>query len=79
MERNFTAELRQAEREGARIVCSVAPCNGQDVEYAPQHRGDRRPWRIVGDPDHPFRYSSRECHAVGQSGGPWALARLLRA
>lgn len=63
MARNFTRELRKALRPGVnRIVCSSAPYEGKEVEYAPRNAHDRSPWRIDGFGDSGFRFSGRECH-----------------
>lgn len=76
MSRNFTQELLGYQREGAQIVCSLAPHEGTEVFYRPRTKGDPQPWMLPGAP---YRYSGRECHAVTPNGGgPWAVARLLR-
>lgn len=80
MSRNYTRELRRAKEQGAKIVCSMAPFEGVEVQYAPRTKGDPQPWRPEQTgrmPDVEYRYSGRECHAVGPNGGPWALAQLL--
>lgn len=80
MSRNYTRELRREKSQGAKIVCSVAPFDGEPVDYQPRQKGDSKPWKLAdrqGQPYEGFRYSGRECHAVGPNGGPWALARAL--
>lgn len=63
--RFYTSELRTALRKGGRIVCSVAPYEGREVEYAPRAKNDPTPWRLEGmDDDMLYRYHGRECHAV---------------
>jgi hypothetical protein len=66
--RNYTRELRRAKEQGAKIVCSVAPFHGVEVEYMPRQKGDPQPWRISGHRTGGLRYSGRECQAV------WPLA-----
>lgn len=71
---NWTQKLRKAADERqALIVCSVAPYDGQPVEYAPRYTTDRQPWVIwsktrrdpkTGKWEVLYRYSGRECHAV---------------
>ncbi|AUG87174.1 hypothetical protein HOS58_gp42 [Streptomyces phage Attoomi] len=75
MARSWTTELKRAQAQGARIVCSVAPWRGMDVEYVPE----RRVWMLKDDAaENPVTFTGRECHAVGQNGGPWVVAKLLR-
>lgn len=75
----WTGELRRAQKEGARIVCAVAPYEGREMSYQPRRKGDPKPWVIKGMEDRqPYRWNGRECKAVGKSGGPWVLARLLK-
>lgn len=65
MARNFTRELRKAHRPGVnRIVCSSAPYEGKEVEYAPRNRHDSLPWVLVldGKTRHGYRFTGRECH-----------------
>lgn len=62
MARNFTQELLKAQSAGQRIVCSVAPYEGQAVEHKPRHRRDPLAWVLASQ--HDLRYSGRECHAV---------------
>jgi len=70
-----TRELLAAKKEGAKIQSN----QGCDVGYFPRHKGDRLPWLMKGWPDEPrYRRSAANCRPVGQNGGPWALARLLR-
>jgi hypothetical protein len=75
---NYTADLRRYKREGARIVCKVAPYADQEVVYTPRKQGDPSPWVLRSEPNG-FRYNGRECSAVTpHGGGPWVVARLLR-
>jgi len=79
--RNYTRELRRAQEQGAKIVCSMVPFEGTEVTYSPRAKGDPQPWVPEQNghmPDVEYRYSGRECHAVGQNGGPWVLASLLQ-
>jgi hypothetical protein len=78
--RNYTRELRRAADQGAKIVCSVAPYAGVEVDYSPRKKGDPQPWVLVDQKSSPtpFRYSGCECRAEGRNGGPWALAKVLR-
>lgn len=64
MANSWSQKLRvlQSERK-ATIVCSVAPHNGEEVEFAPRYTTDREPWVLKADPDS-YRYSGRECHPV---------------
>lgn len=44
-----TAQLRKALEQGAKIVTTDAGYDkGSEVEYDPQHKGDRQPWRVKG-------------------------------
>lgn len=65
MARNFTQELKDAVNEGSRVVCSLAPYEGQLVEYRPRSESDPSPWVLTSWPDG-YRYSGRECHAVNE-------------
>ncbi len=67
--RNYTRELRRAADQGAKIVCSVAPYAGVEVDYSPRQKGDPQPWRVPGIRNG-LRYSGRECHAVRPGDGP---------
>lgn len=64
--RNYTRELRRAQEQGAKIVCSMAPYEGKPVTYSPREKGDPKPWifRNPEENDWGYRYSGRECHAV---------------
>jgi hypothetical protein len=67
--RNFTAELKKAQEQGAKIVCSMAPYEGYEMVYEPRKTGDPSPWKLKAGSD--FRYSGRECHADWPEGtGP---------
>jgi hypothetical protein len=43
-----TVQLRKALAQGAKIVTTNAALKGMEVEYAPQYKGDRYPWRVKG-------------------------------
>jgi hypothetical protein len=76
--RNYTADLRRAQREGALVVGAAQPREGWGMDYRPRRKGDPLPWVAIADPTGP-RYNGRECKAVTSSGGgPWAVARLVR-
>lgn len=63
--RNYTRELRRAQEQGAKIVCSVAPYEGTEVEYDTGFaRSHPQPWLVPGTG---IRYSGRECHAVTEA------------
>lgn len=68
--RNYTQELRDAEAQGAVIVCSMHPYDGMPMAYAPRRLRDPLPWVPAdqytrsGSYDGMWRYSGRECHAV---------------
>jgi hypothetical protein len=64
--RNYTRELRRAQEQGAKVVCSVAPYEGTEMAYRPLKKGDPKPWVPVGQKSSltPFRYSGRECRAA---------------
>lgn len=66
--RNYSAELLAAQKNGQKIVCSVAPYDGVPVVYSPNRLRDPRPWRFeenAGAQYHgTFRYSGRQCRAV---------------
>lgn len=66
--RNYSAELLKALENGQKIVCSMAPYEGDGMVYNPRRLRDPRPWTFAensGAPYHGmFRYSGRECHAV---------------
>jgi hypothetical protein len=70
MAKNWTQKLRQAQdKYGARIVCSLAPHEGEDVVYRPRWVTDREPWILAEYDGMPvplkgYRYSGRECHAI---------------
>lgn len=66
--RNYTRELRRAQEQGAKIVCSVTPYHGVEVMYSPRQKGDPQPWRVIGHANGGIRYSGRECQAT------WTLA-----
>lgn len=68
--RNFTAELKKAQEQGAKIVCSMAPYEGEEMVYQPRKQGDPSPW-VRKSGSTLFRYSGRECHAQWAEGtGP---------
>lgn len=72
---NYTRALRRAQEQGARIVCSVAPYEGQPVIYDTGHaRSHPQPWLVPGTG---IRYSGRECRAEGPYGGSWTDAKPL--
>jgi len=73
----YTAELRKAKDEGAKIVCAMQPYEGREVDYVPRRAGDPQPWLLRVGPGDFYRYNGRECRAEGPSGGPWRIARLL--
>lgn len=64
--RNYSKELHDAEKNGAQIVCSVAPYEGTQVHYQPRRPRDPKPWTFTENGRSyrgQFRYSGRECHA----------------
>ena len=67
----YTAELRKALAEGARIVVSVQPYRGREVDYMPRRPGDPQPWLLRVGPGDFYRYNGRECHAQAPDGTPW--------
>jgi hypothetical protein len=72
-----TAELLRFQREGAKIVTGSPYQEGSEVEYLPQFKGDREPWRVVGLTG-ADRVRAAGCRPVEpRGGGPWAVARLL--
>lgn len=71
-----TRDLLRARHQGARIVCTASPYEGRDVTYASQRQG--RPCWYLKDSDPLVWIYSRDCRAVGRSGGPWVLAQLLQ-
>lgn len=81
MTRCYSQELHKARKEGAVIVCSMAPYASRPVIYEPRRKSDPKPWVLADDVDghsrRGYRYSGRECHAEGPNGGPWAVASLL--
>lgn len=75
MSRNYTRELRRAQEQGAKIVCSMAPYDGTPVTYSPRMKGDPTPWTMTLPTATPgktvtYYYSGRECHAVRPGDGP---------
>lgn len=63
--RRWTAEIRKAQKQGRRAVCSMAPYEGAEVFYSPRHRADPQPWRLAGPlADNGYRFSGRECHTI---------------
>lgn len=66
--RNYSAELLAAQENGQKIVCSMAPYEGDEVAYAPRRLRDPRPWTFTETASAAyhgmFRYTGRECHAV---------------
>ena len=52
----------------ATIVCSVAPYQGEEVEFAPRYETDREPWVLKNRPFTTLRFSGRECHPVYPEG-----------
>jgi hypothetical protein len=60
--RRFTAELlAQYQRGVNKVVCSLAPHEGEEVEYSPRSKHDAEPWVLPGAP---YRLSGRECHIL---------------
>jgi hypothetical protein len=57
--RSYTDRLLTAQRNGAVIVCSMAPWQGQEVTHDPRHPRDGEPWTVAG-----YRFSGRFCHAT---------------
>lgn len=58
----WSKKLRSVQKNrGVRILCSVAPYDGQEVDFQPRYETDREPWVLKGV-DSPYRYSGRECH-----------------
>lgn len=66
--RNFTRELLDARKNGSVIVASLAPYNGEPVEYAPRFKTDPRPWLRKDAHGCEWRFSGRECHTVPACG-----------
>lgn len=80
--RNYTVELRKAQKNGAKIVASMQPHEGVEMEYAPRKKGDPSPWVFANRPHSEssswYRYTGRECHAVLPEGAtPAPTARPL--
>jgi hypothetical protein len=61
-----TAVLRQAQNNGARILCGVAPYEGTDMLYRPRNDHDSTPWILTTQEDspHAYRYTGLECVMV---------------
>jgi len=73
--RRFTQELLHAQKQGQRIVVSLAPYEGAEVVYDPRFPGDACPWLIKGGKDTGMnRFRGRECHAVEQAAHSEAAA-----
>lgn len=72
MPRSFTARLKAAQANGARIVCSVAPYEGWTVVHLARHDRDPQPWILATDraAAYAMRFSGRECHAVAPDQEP---------
>jgi hypothetical protein len=68
----YTAELLKAQEQGATIVVSLLPYEGEEVRYAPRKKGDSMPWVRATRPDSEassyHRYNGRECHPVWPEG-----------
>lgn len=62
--RNFTNELRAAQKEGKIVVASMLPAQGEQVLHTPRSKQDPQPWRYTDRHGCEWRYSGRECHAV---------------
>lgn len=78
MARQYTAELKLAQEQGATVVCSWQPFEGRKMEYAPRHKGDPQPWVVTGTWDAEWRYSGRDCHAV-KDGKEYTPVKPVRA
>lgn len=64
MSRNFSQELRAAQKEGKIVVVSIGCPQEQQVLHTPRSKQDPQPWLYTDRHGCEWRYSGRECHAV---------------